>query len=107
MTRTSPSTGVADGIESHRDPNANQASPGPLKDNKALDECVPAQRDSNRVMTCNLKEAVMIAPGRGIVLGKPQRLAKTRGNALRAKRTTYRTARGSRRMCSTPWENRT
>lgn len=107
-TRTSPSTGVTDGIESHRDHNANQASPGPHnKENKALDECVPAQRDSNRVTVCNLKEATVIAPGRGIVLGKPQRLAKTWGNAHRAKRTTYRTTRGSRRMCSTPREKRT
>lgn len=37
-TRTSPSTGVADGIESHRDHNANQASPGTEKGLNVLGE---------------------------------------------------------------------
>jgi hypothetical protein len=106
-TRTSPSTGVADGIESHRDPSTNQASPGPLKRNHALGECVSSQGNTRRVTACNVKEAAVTAPGRGIVPGKPKRLAKKRGNARRAKGTTHPVIRESRRMCSTPREKRT
>ena len=101
-TRTIPSTGVTDGIELHRDHDANQASPGPLKENKALDECVPVQRDSSRVTESNVKGASVNAPGRGIAPGKLQWLATKRGNARRAKGATHLTTRGSRRMHPTP-----
>ena len=102
MTRPTPSTGVVDSIESRRDHDTNQASPGPLKDNKAPDECVPVQKDSSRVMEYNVKGVSTIAPGRGIVLGKPKWLAMKRGNARRAKRMTHTTTRGNRRMHPTP-----
>ena len=102
LTRTSPSTGVADSIESHRDHNTNQASPGPDKGFNALGENKPALRAFRRVTACNVKGAAAIAPGRGIVPGKPERLAKKRGNARGAKGTTHTTTRGSRRVRPTP-----
>ena len=74
MTRTSPSTGVADGIESHRDPSTNQASSGPDKGFNALGENMPAPRAFRRVTACNVKGAAATAPGRGILPGKPDRL---------------------------------
>jgi hypothetical protein len=102
MTRTSPSTGVADSIESYRDHNTNQASPGPHQRKHALGEWIPPQGNPRRVTVCNVKGAAVIAPGRGIVPGKPERLAKKRSNVRRAKGTTHTTTRGSRRVRPTP-----